>query len=115
MLYTYAGEHMGDGAGTDALRGLAVCFIAGTASSLHTPLPAPSRAPWPLLTTLPCPAGTASSLLAALITLKIEDGAAGLRCGPLVCVRPTGAYAAGEEGAAAKPTEGGRAGGSDAA
>ena len=38
---------MGDGAGTDALRGLAVCFIAGTASSLHTPLPAPSRAPWP--------------------------------------------------------------------
>ena len=31
-------------------------------------------------------AGTLSSLLAALITIRIRDDAAGLRCGPCVCV-----------------------------
>ena len=62
VLYTYTGVDRGDLAGTDALRGLAVCFIAGTISSL----------------------------LAALITLKIQDEAAGLRCGPCwVCIKPS--------------------------
>ena len=59
VLYTCAGDDRGSAAGSDALRGLAACFIAGTISSL----------------------------LAALITLKIQDDAAGLRCGRcLVCV-----------------------------
>merc|ERR1711998_650313 len=49
VIYTYAGEHMGEHAGSDALRGLAVCFIAGMISSLA----------------------------AALITLKIKDDEAG--------------------------------------
>jgi hypothetical protein len=61
VLYTYTGVDRGALAGTDALRGLAVCFIAGTISSL----------------------------LAAVITLKIQDDAAGLRCGPCwVCIKP---------------------------
>jgi len=58
VIYTYAGRAMGSLAGSDARAGLAACFAAGTASSL----------------------------LAALITLKIRDQAAGLRCGACVCV-----------------------------
>lgn len=58
VLYTYAGEYRGALAGSDARRGLGVCFVAGTISSV----------------------------LAALITIKIRDDAAGLRCGPCVCV-----------------------------
>jgi len=58
ILYTYAGAHMGADAGTDAQRGLAACYIAGTLSSA----------------------------LAALITLKISDPQAGLRCGACVCI-----------------------------
>jgi len=58
ILYTYAGQDWGVAAGSDGLRGLAACFVAGTASSLA----------------------------AALITLMISDQEAGLRCGPCVCV-----------------------------
>ena len=58
VLYTYSGDQMGSYAGTDARRGLFACFVAGTISSA----------------------------LAALITIKIQDEAAGLRCGPCVCV-----------------------------
>ena len=53
ILYTYVGEDFGDVAGSDAVAGLAACFLAGTLSSL----------------------------LAALITLKIDDDAGGLKCG----------------------------------
>ena len=58
VIYTYAGSAMGPLAGSDARAGLAACFVAGTGSSL----------------------------LAALITLKIKDEEAGLRCGSCVCV-----------------------------
>ena len=58
-IYTYGGEDLGEAAGSDGLRGLALCFIAGTVSSLA----------------------------AALITLKIKDQQAGLHCGPCVCVQ----------------------------
>lgn len=58
-LYTYVGRNVGPLAGSDAVAGLAACFIAGTLSSL----------------------------IAALITLRIRDEDVGLRCGPLVCVR----------------------------
>ena len=58
VIYSYAGDDRGALAGSDALRGLAACFVAGTASSL----------------------------VAALITVRIRDDAAGLRCGPCVCV-----------------------------
>ena len=60
VIYSYTGDDRGSHAGTDARRGLAACFVAGTVSSL----------------------------LAALITIKIRDDAAGLRCGPCVCVEP---------------------------
>ena len=61
VIYTYAGgASLSEYAGPDAMRGLAACFIAATLSSL----------------------------VAALITLKIKDEAAGLRCGSCVCVRP---------------------------
>ena len=50
LLYTYAGEKISDAAGTDATRGLAACFVAGSVSSL----------------------------LAALITTKIADAEAGM-------------------------------------
>ena len=60
VLYTYIGEDFGDAAGTDAAAGLAACFLAGTISSL----------------------------LAALITCKIDDGKAGLKCGCVTLVPP---------------------------
>lgn len=53
LLYTYVGEDQGDVAGQDAVAGLAACFLAGTISSL----------------------------LAALITVFIDDDKAGLKCG----------------------------------
>jgi hypothetical protein len=53
LLYTYVGDDLGDSAGTDAVAGLAACFLAGTISSL----------------------------LAAIITIKIDDNKAGLKCG----------------------------------
>ena len=58
LLYTYVGEDFGDLAGTNAVQGLAACFIAGTISSL----------------------------IAAFITMKINDNKAGLQCGPCICV-----------------------------
>ena len=67
LLYTYAGEHVGGLAGSDATRGLAACFVAGSVSSV----------------------------LAALIPLRIHDDEAGLRCGACcVCVDPAGGAAA---------------------
>ena len=53
VLYTYVGDDMGELAGTNSVKGLAACFFAGTISSL----------------------------IAALITLKIDDDKAGLKCG----------------------------------
>mmetsp|Transcript_43166 Transcript_43166/g.143731 ORF Transcript_43166/g.143731 Transcript_43166/m.143731 type:complete len:561 (-) Transcript_43166:103-1785(-) len=64
MLYTYVGDDLGVLAGTNAVQGLAACFAAATASSL----------------------------LATLITLQIDDGDAALLCGPC-CVLYGGAEA----------------------
>ncbi|KAL3929886.1 MAG: hypothetical protein SGBAC_012014 [Bacillariaceae sp.] len=63
VLYTYVGNNFGDFIGHDAIAGLAACFLAGTVSSL----------------------------MAALITLKIDDHDSGLRCGcvTLVAKSPT--------------------------
>lgn len=60
LLFTYIGEYKGDLAGNDGTAGLIACFIAGTVSSL----------------------------LAALITVFLEDQEAGLRCGSCICVKP---------------------------
>ena len=54
LLYTYVGEEYNEVSGNDAVAGFAACFFAGTVSSL----------------------------LAAMITLKIKDNKAGLKCGP---------------------------------
>ena len=69
FLYSYVGENMGSHAGNDATAGLAACMFAGTASSL----------------------------LAAAITLKIDDDEAGLRCGSLICVQGSGIASEEEE------------------
>ena len=53
VLYTYVGKYVGDKAGSDGTAGMAACFLAGTLSSL----------------------------VAALITFKIEDDETGLKCG----------------------------------
>lgn len=53
ILYTYVGENYGEYAGTDGTAGLAACFLAGTLSSL----------------------------LAAIITMFINDHDDGLKCG----------------------------------
>jgi hypothetical protein len=60
LLYTYVGDDLGDSAGTDAVAGLAACFLAGTLSSL----------------------------LAAVITIKIDDNKAGLKCGSCLTLVP---------------------------
>jgi hypothetical protein len=60
ILYTYVGENFGEYAGSDAIAGLAVCFLAGTLSSL----------------------------VAALITLKIDDNDTGLKCGSCLTIVP---------------------------
>lgn len=54
LLYTYVGENEGEYSGSDAVAGLAACFLAGTISSL----------------------------LAAVITIGIDDNKEGLQCGP---------------------------------
>lgn len=54
FLYTYVGDDYNDSSGNNAMVGLAACFIAGTVSSV----------------------------LAAMITTRINDHQAGLRCGP---------------------------------
>lgn len=53
LLYTYVGESLNDVSGNDAVAGLASCFFAGTACSL----------------------------LAAMITTQIDDNQTGLNCG----------------------------------
>ena len=58
FLYTYVGEELNDFSGNDAVAGLAACFFAATICSL----------------------------LAALITVKINDNKAGLKCGCLTLV-----------------------------
>lgn len=58
LLYTFVGEEANSYSGNDAVAGLAACFFAGTISSL----------------------------LAALITVKIDDHKAGLKCRCLTLV-----------------------------
>lgn len=58
ILYTYVGELVNVNAGTNATAGFAACFLAGTLSSL----------------------------LAAMITVKIDDNSSGLKCGPCTLV-----------------------------
>lgn len=58
VLYTYVGEYINDKAGTNATAGFAACFVAGTLSSL----------------------------LAALITIKIDDNDGGLKCGSRITI-----------------------------
>lgn len=53
VLYTYVGENYGEYVGTNGTSGLAACFLAGTLSSL----------------------------LAAIITMFIDDHDDGLKCG----------------------------------
>jgi MFS family permease len=59
LLYSYVGEDLGEFAGTNAVQGLAACFMAGTLSSF----------------------------IAAVITVKINDHKAGLKCGRFVLVK----------------------------
>ncbi|GKY93705.1 hypothetical protein MPSEU_000337700 [Mayamaea pseudoterrestris] len=54
FLYTYIGDDYNDYSGNNAVSGLAACFIAGTVSSV----------------------------IAAMITTRINDNKAGLKCGP---------------------------------
>ena len=58
FLYTYVGQELNDFSGNDAVAGLAACFFAATICSL----------------------------LAALITINIDDNKAGLKCGCLTLV-----------------------------
>jgi len=67
VLYTYVGHSKGRFAGTDSTSGLAACFLAGTISSF----------------------------LAAIITLRIDDQGKGLKCGP--CITIIGNKSIGEE------------------
>ena len=60
ILYTYIGEDYGDAAGNDVVAGMAACFLAGTICSL----------------------------VAALITFKIDDQQAGLKCGSCLTIIP---------------------------
>jgi hypothetical protein len=60
FLYSYVGDDFGEYAGTDASAGLAACFAAGTISSI----------------------------LAAMITVMINDDKAGLKCRCLTIIPP---------------------------
>ena len=60
LLYTYVGEEFNEYSGNDAVAALAACFFAGTISSL----------------------------LAAIITVKIDDHKAGLKCRCITLVEP---------------------------
>ncbi len=75
VIYSYAGASAGELAGTDALRGLAACFVAGTISSV----------------------------LSTAITVRIRDDDAGLRCGPCVCIKRRDSPDAVKAGDAAEP------------
>ena len=59
ILFTYIGDYVGDMAGNNGTAGLAACFLAGTLSSL----------------------------LAAVITIWIDDNDGGLKCGPCILLR----------------------------
>ena len=59
VLYTYVGEYINDKAGTNATAGFAACFLAGTLSSV----------------------------IAALLTIKIDDNEGGLKCGSCTIIR----------------------------
>lgn len=59
ILYTYVGKDAGPLAGTNGTKGLAACFLAGTICSL----------------------------LAAAITVKIDDNDGGLKCGPCTLIQ----------------------------
>lgn len=61
VLYTYVGDYINDKAGTNATAGFAACFLAGTLSSV----------------------------MAALITVKIDDNDGGLKCGPCTLINNT--------------------------
>lgn len=61
VLYTYVGENYGEYVGTNGTAGLAACFLAGTLSSL----------------------------LAAIITMFIDDHDDGLKCGCFTIVPAT--------------------------
>ena len=58
ILYTYVGAYIGPLAGTDAVAGMAACFLAGTICSF----------------------------LAVVITSRIDDHHAGLKCGPCLTI-----------------------------
>ena len=60
VLYTYVGKDAGPLAGTDGTAGLAACFLAGTLCSL----------------------------VAAMITIRIDDNSEGLKCGPCTMIQP---------------------------
>jgi len=61
FLYTYIGDSYGVGAGSDGVAGMAACFLAGTVCSL----------------------------LAAMITFKINDQDSGLKCGSCLTIIPS--------------------------
>ena len=58
ILYTYVGEYLGPLAGNDAVAGMAACFLAGTICSF----------------------------VAAVVTQRIDDNAAGLKCGSCLTI-----------------------------
>jgi Major Facilitator Superfamily len=78
FLYTFVGDDFGDAAGSDAVAGLAACFLAGTLSSF----------------------------LAATLTFKINDNKSGLKCGSCcTIVAAEEGYAADEEKLDAIPVD----------
>lgn len=62
ILYTYVGEYAGPLAGTNAVAGMAACFLAGTICSVT----------------------------AAVITVFIDDNKGGLKCGSCLTLVPAG-------------------------
>jgi hypothetical protein len=60
ILYTYIGDYIGPLAGNDAVAGMAACFLAGTISSF----------------------------VAVVITQRIDDNTAGLKCGSCLTIIP---------------------------
>jgi hypothetical protein len=74
VLYTYVGDNFGAFLGHDAIAGLAACFLAGTLSSL----------------------------VAAVITLKIDDHKSGLKCGSCLTIVPENTTIDDEEDSAEK-------------
>lgn len=62
ILYTFVGDYLGPLAGTDAVAGMAACFLAGTICSV----------------------------IAVMITLFIDDNEGGLKCGSCLTIVPAG-------------------------